>query len=276
MNNYPNLYFCSFADSSLLPSLRRIRCQAKQFNCFKEVFTYTEINTPPHVQNRINQIIGITGSKRGFGYWSWKPAVIMDVLQKIKEGDMLLYLDAGCHINENGKDKFFEYVNQAIAHDIWVTKLPDSHNDLAYTKNDTISLFKDNLPNEKVLREGQIQSGIILLVKNSYTSRIVQRWNELMNVNNIHYYDDSASRLPNDVTFIENRHDQSIFSLLLKSNHYTYDSNCRSWAATDSEWSQLAEVEPFLVKRDLVKKVRLETKIHRLIRRFVNIFNLHD
>ncbi len=53
----------------------------------------------------------LTPSCRGFGYWSWKPWAIHHVLQDMQEGDRLLYLDAGCHININGAKRFREYVD---------------------------------------------------------------------------------------------------------------------------------------------------------------------
>lgn len=53
----------------------------------------------------------LTPSCRGFGYWSWKPWSIHHVLQDMQEGDRLLYLDAGCHININGAKRFREYVD---------------------------------------------------------------------------------------------------------------------------------------------------------------------
>lgn len=32
---------------------------------------------------------------RGFGYWCWKPRVILMALEQIKEGDLLVFLDIG-------------------------------------------------------------------------------------------------------------------------------------------------------------------------------------
>ena len=46
----------------------------------------------------------IFGSK-GFGYWCWKPDIILNILNKINNDDCLLYLDAGCHLNINGKKR---------------------------------------------------------------------------------------------------------------------------------------------------------------------------
>ena len=39
--------------------------------------------------------VHIFSEKRGLGYWSWKPFIILDTLQSLKDGDVVLYHDAG-------------------------------------------------------------------------------------------------------------------------------------------------------------------------------------
>ena len=38
---------------------------------------------------------------RGGGYWLWKPYIINETLNKIKDGDLLFYLDAKYYFIEN-------------------------------------------------------------------------------------------------------------------------------------------------------------------------------
>ena len=35
----------------------------------------------------------IENNKKGYGYWLWKPYIIKKTLEKMKKGDILLYLD---------------------------------------------------------------------------------------------------------------------------------------------------------------------------------------
>ena len=49
---------------------------------------------------------------RGFGYWIWKPQILLQCLQQMEYGDILLYTDAGCHINEVGKNMFLAYIKE--------------------------------------------------------------------------------------------------------------------------------------------------------------------
>ena len=50
----------------------------------------------------------IKNNPRGFGYWIWKPYILMKTIEQMKDNDILLYLDAGCEIDISEKDYFKE------------------------------------------------------------------------------------------------------------------------------------------------------------------------
>ena len=62
------------------------------------------------------------------------------------------------------------------------------------------------------------QASMIFIKKNNTTLEFVKEWYNLSC--NYHFIDDSPSILKNDDTFKEHRHDQAIFSLLLKTDKY--------------------------------------------------------
>lgn len=90
-------HFISFADSRMTDSLNRLCRQAEALEFFDETTSFTEHDLLPEFTSRMGKYL--TPSCKGFGYWSWKPWIISHALQKMKDGDRLLYLDAGCHIN---------------------------------------------------------------------------------------------------------------------------------------------------------------------------------
>lgn len=90
-------------------ALERLGRQAEALDFFDEITLFTEHDLSAEFTSRMGRYL--TPSCRGFGYWSWKPWVIHHVLQEMEEGDRILYLDAGCHINANGTERFREYVN---------------------------------------------------------------------------------------------------------------------------------------------------------------------
>ena len=96
------IIFLSFADKRLYRSLRRIGNQASSLGLFSSILLYNEEDLAESFRNRYSQVLDTR--VRGFGYWIWKPQIIKQVLSEIDEGDMICYVDSGCHINENGID----------------------------------------------------------------------------------------------------------------------------------------------------------------------------
>lgn len=37
-------------------------------------------------------------SRKGAGYWVWKPKIVQITLEKMNDGDLLLYADTGCEL----------------------------------------------------------------------------------------------------------------------------------------------------------------------------------
>ena len=105
------VHLISFADTRYKDSLERLKLQANKFKCFTTIDLINEYNLEINVQHLINEIIEVSGG-RGYGYWLWKPKIILQKLMQIKEGDILLFLDAGCHLNIYGKSHFINYLNR--------------------------------------------------------------------------------------------------------------------------------------------------------------------
>lgn len=275
-----NLYFCSFASTDILPSLKRIGNEAKKFNLFNRIFLFTEKKLPAYGKKRIKNIIQISNSKRGFGYWAWKPIIINSVLSKINENDILIYSDAGNQFNVNGKDKLLEYIEVANKHDIWVISLTEDFPDVNWTKADTIKYFIDNIveanKNDEfhtLIHKGQLESGTIILKKNDFTQNLLREWENLMTINNLHLFDDSPSIKKNIKTFKENRHDQSIFSLLLKANHFISSPSELFYSETTEGWKELEKTSPFLHRRNKKYTIKHFTLCRKILSKIINRIN---
>lgn len=253
-------FFISFADTSLTPSLKRIEEQAYQMQIFDKILIYNEKRVPKFIKNRIKYVIKQTGSKRGYGYWCWKPALINFILKnEMSNGDLLLYCDAGCDLNPKNREKLIEYFELTRKNDILVSQFENGkYCDFYWSKADSIKLFEDKISKVK-LEQGQIQGGILFLVANQYTRMIINSWESLLSESNVHYFDDSSSILPNHTGFLEHRHDQSILSLLLKSEHYYSLSVEQHFGTADAnqdkrEW--LKANEPIVSFGNKIKKKR--------------------
>ena len=103
-----SMIFClSFADSRLKRSLARLGKQAKALSFFDGVYLLDETHLRPEFRTQFKDKLKY--GSRGYGYWIWKPHIIANTLNTMSEGDLLLYLDAGCHFNINGKKRLIEY-----------------------------------------------------------------------------------------------------------------------------------------------------------------------
>ena len=100
-------YLVSFADSRMYKSLIRLSKQAHTFKFFDKIFLLNEYNLSNSFKKKFKNNL-ILGSK-GYGYWCWKPEIIMNIMNEINNGDCLLYVDAGCHLNIHGKKRLLEY-----------------------------------------------------------------------------------------------------------------------------------------------------------------------
>ena len=100
--------------------------------------------------------------------------------------------------------------------------------DITYTKMDLIKYFDMENDIDK-LALPQMESGSIFIYKNDLTTKLMYEWYDVC-FNNYHLIDDSPSVEPNFKEFIENRHDQSVFNLILKKNNIVnYDLSPNFW-----------------------------------------------
>ena len=156
--------FLSFADSRMSAALERLGRQAEALDFFDEITLFTEHDLSAEFTSRMGRYL--TPSCRGFGYWSWKPWSIHHVLQEMEEGDRLLYLDAGCHINANGTDRFREYVNMLDRDSRGMLVFTNGQPEYKWTKGDIFRHFGVSQEDGHITHTQQIAGGHVFLKKN--------------------------------------------------------------------------------------------------------------
>lgn len=203
--------FLSFADSRMAAALERLGRQAEALDFFDEITLFTEHDLSAEFTGRMGKYL--TPSCRGFGYWSWKPWSIHHVLQDMQEGDRLLYLDAGCHININGAKRFREYVDMLDRDSRGMLVFTNGQPEYKWTKGDILRHFGVSGEDVHVTHTQQIAGGHVFLKKNPVTENLIRDWLHVF-YDHLHLADNSPSASPNLPGFVENRYDQSIFSIL--------------------------------------------------------------
>jgi hypothetical protein len=218
-----NLHLTYFGDNNFSIGKSRIRNQAESFGVFKSIFEYGEKDLENnsfwenHAKSMMTQRSGM--QRRYYGYYACKPYFILEALNQIPENDVLLYVDSGCELNKNGLEKLQQYYQECLDTEgvFFTLDLPE----IQWTKMDTYRhIIGDD---DAYLMTRQIISGIFLLKNTPMIKELVQKWIDICVEDGGRYLDDSPSKLINNNIFRENRHDQSIWSLLLKKKAETHD-----------------------------------------------------
>ena len=209
--------FVTFGDSiKYKNAVNMIINEAKNMNIFDKIISYDETKLDKEFIEKNKKFI--TENSRGYGYWIWKPQIIKQTLEHMNEGDTLLYADAGCRLNIQGKKRLLEYKEKTESSEYKNLSFPliyyfngskTSHLEKTWTKGDVYNMF-DILDKE----ESQLMATSFLICKCNKTVDMVNKWLEIAEKYNT--IDDSQSKICNCDGFIEHRHDQSIWSVLRK------------------------------------------------------------
>lgn len=154
----------------------------------------------------------ILSQSRGAGLWLWKPYVILKTLRKISDGDYLFYSDSGVFFYSS----IYPIISTLISlnQDIGCFELPLIERQ--WTKPDVLHRFQ--IQTQIPLGDtNQIMSSFHLIKKSAFSVNFYELF--LSFCCNIHNLDDSSSTVHTCDDFIDHRHDQSILSLLYKSNN---------------------------------------------------------
>jgi hypothetical protein len=202
-------YFITYGDNKYKKSKKRLLMQAKEFG-FQNCFAYSPndlsesfINaTRPHILQ-----------ERGGGYWIWKAFILYNVFAKMRDDEIVVYLDAGCEINFKGKPRFFEYLDLLDENlGILAFHIPNCF-EYMYTNQITFNYFNIN-SESSISNSEMLVGGVIILKKNLVTSKLVNDFYKIAIESPSIFTDQNSYSL--DLRFIEHRHDQSVFSILRK------------------------------------------------------------
>lgn len=256
----------TFGDSRIHRSLDRIRSQAEAMDLYDEILIFDETKLNDKFRNEFSEVLNT--KTRGFGFWVWKPEVILQTLSTLSEGDIVHYIDAGCHLNLKGRKRllqYFEMVEKSPSGILgFQAKRPEfplvddgrpipKWIDKDWSKGDLIDYFGLRT-NREILESPTIQSGSFFIRKSINTVEFVTNWLETYRAN-FHLADDTPSVSPNFESFKEHRHDQAIFSLMAKMVNASLISASEFWypSLLDSDkgdWEYLQDF-PIHAKRDL-------------------------
>lgn len=192
-------------------------------------------------------------TKRGCGYWLWKPHIIDRVMSKLPDGDIVVYADAGIEFINNvnyiidrmDQDIFLFGNNWEHAHwckrDVIEAVWPFYERgrllrgaDARMIDDRTVNVFVGGERRQREVNllelawerfHKQCQASVIFFRVSDYSRKFVAEWlkwclhrtrfSEGVCTDEWRYLiDDSPSKLPNHPEFREHRHDQAILTTL--------------------------------------------------------------
>lgn len=151
---------------------------------------------------------------RGYGYMCWKAEIVHQAMKGYwGDFDGVIWIDAGCEVSINPLSKIGFYRFQNFARKYGVACFTLDTLEIEYTKRDLFEKFPQIKPSES---GKQIQTTWFFLYGET-GKKIAREWFETV-MSGTHLLELTPSAKPEYPGFIENRYDQSAFSLVCKSN----------------------------------------------------------
>lgn len=218
--------FMSFASSDFRPALMRLERQVRTCKCFDKSFFFKETDLDRHYKRKFRPHI----YRRGYGYWTWKPILVRKVLDTLVDGDILVYADAGCDFRSDAEQRLRHYISLAQETHTGIVAFQDEHMQRDYTKGDVFHALCENGRTDIVANSPMVVATYFVLRKCADSYSLIREW-ENVALWDFHLFTDKKSKTPNYPSFVEHRHDQSVFSVLLsKRSAYLFPPKelCRS------------------------------------------------
>lgn len=195
-------------------AVKRISQEANGFDVFDEIIGYTEqdLMSDHSFWGKHKHFIQ-SNAGRGYGCWLWKSYVTKKTLDRMNDNDILVYADAGCFMNKDGKARLLEYFDMLNTNEsIGNISFQMDHLEELFTKMDILDYY--DAKDDTIMKTGQIVGGVFVLRKCQHTIELIDKWYD--GCCQYHLIDDSPGRLPNVPSYNVARNDQSIFSVVRK------------------------------------------------------------
>jgi hypothetical protein len=206
------IVFTSYGDDGYRRAKDRIKQEAASCLWFDKI----EIFSPETLSRSFrHQFSSILSQKRGGGFWIWKLDILQQAFLAGNDGDIIVYCDAGCHINESGANRFKEYLDILQDSEHGMLSFQMSYIEQTYTTEECFKAL--GIPSDSCIRTtGQIVGGILVAKRCDHTALILSEFHKLLTINPL-IITDFYNRTQ-DSHFIDHRHDQSILSVLRKKH----------------------------------------------------------
>jgi len=208
------VYAMACADDNYMPSARFQLETALKKGKVDKTLCFHIADMDEEFQNKNRRILE-SGGERRKGCYLWKPYFVNKALNDIAEGDFLIYMDgAGGYYRSNVAPIIACMTRNNID---MVGSRRYKYLEKHWTKRDAF-VYMDCDKGEYT-DQHQCWAGMFVLRKTANTCRIMEEWLEYAQDYRIITDAPNTCGLDNYEGFEENRHDQSILSLLMRKHH---------------------------------------------------------
>lgn len=195
----------TYGDKKFEMSKNRFIQNAHAINIFDEIIAYSDKDLSEELKQ--SEIIN---EKRGGGLWSWKPDVILTTLNKMEDGDILVYCDSGCTVYPCNE---WNHIWKSLEnHDIIAQRIYQRTD--KWTRKSIIEYFAQT-NSKNWTKCYQHMATAIILKATPFTRAFVSEWKDMMISHPEMVKDVTIEEKVNEAEcFIENRHDQAFYSAL--------------------------------------------------------------
>ena len=207
-NRKPKIVAISYANNLYQKQLKVNKKSAIEVGEVDEYYSYGPDDIDPVFREKNKDILN---RKRGNGYWLWKSYIInKTIVEKLNYGDYLIYSDSGV-LFMNSSHLLVNFLEEHKAK-MWMNKL--THLEKTFTKRDAFILMDADTP--YYTDTYQYMATLMIYKKTKFTIKFIQEWLHYCQDSRIITDDPNTMGKENYPKFIDNRHDQSILSLLIK------------------------------------------------------------
>ena len=218
VKNESNIHFITYANKTFEIAKKRLLKEAEHFGEFKTITGYGPADLPKDFVEKFKNILAMP---RGGGYWIWRPIILLNKLNSMQNGEFLIFLDAGSKLNPLGKQQFHEYINRLKNSNYGIMSVQMSGNngpgnleqEKVWTNTQIFNYLNVDI-NSNHANSGQYLGGILVMRKNEHLLKIINLLIKALNDDPLMFTDHYNKNQHQG--FRENRHEQSVFSLLRK------------------------------------------------------------
>ena len=208
------IYFITYGTKNFRVAKKHVMNLANESGIFENVFGMSHRSLSNEFKNKHNKILA---QPRGAGYWIWKHEIIKNIINNVGKNDIVVYSDAGSSFNYYAKDRFHEYIDSlnSTEYGNFLIECESKHKEVQWTSSKLLEYFNID-KNSDIAQTTQLEATHMIFKNNNHTKNYLNEYVKLLE-DDSGLITDKYNDLNRNREFKDNRHDQSIFSLLTKT-----------------------------------------------------------